>query len=67
MWSYFWKLLFGGPKENDASTSPTTTSAVSQSSAEQKAIKLERDDQGLNRSQVSSSNIKVPQTSLKNF
>ena len=64
MWSYFWKLLFGGPKEDDTSTSPTTTSAVSESSAEQKTIKLERDDQGLNRSKVSSSNIKVPQTAL---
>ena len=62
MWSYFWKLLFGGTKDNDTSTSPITTNAVSQSSAEQKTIKLERDDQRLNESQASSSNTEVPQT-----
>ena len=46
MWSYFWKLLFGGPQENATSTSPTTTSTASQSSAEPTTIKLERNDQG---------------------
>ena len=46
MWSYFWKLLFGGPQENAPSTSPTTTSTASQSSAEPTTIKLERNDQG---------------------
>ena len=45
MWSYFWKLLFGGPQENATSTSPTTTSTASQSSAEPTTIKLERNDQ----------------------
>ena len=46
MWSYFWKLLFGGPQENATSTSPNTTSTASQSSAEPTTIKLERNDQG---------------------
>ena len=46
MWSYFWKLLFGGPQENTTSTSPTSSSTASQSSAEPITIKLERDDQG---------------------
>ena len=47
MWSYFWKLLFGGPQENATSTSPkTTSSTASQSSAEPTTIKLERSDQG---------------------
>ena len=57
MWSYFWKLLFGGPRENTTSTSTTATNSVLHSSAEQKKIKLERDDQGLNVCEVSSTNI----------
>ena len=46
MWSYFWKLLFGGPKENATSTSPTITSTAPQPSAEPTTIKLERNGQG---------------------
>lgn len=62
MWSYFWKLLFGGPQENATSTSTTTTSTVSQSSAESKTIKLERNDQGSGVREVPSSSIENAQT-----
>ena len=54
MWSYFWKLLFGGPQENATSTSPTTTSTASQSSAEPTTIKLERNEQGSDVSEATS-------------
>ncbi len=62
MWSYFWKLLFGGPQENATSTSTTTTSTASQSSAESKKIKLERDDQGSGVREIPSSSIENTQT-----
>ena len=62
MWSYFWKLLFGGPQENATSTSTTTTSKASQSSAESKTIKLERNDQGSGVREVPSSSIENAQT-----
>jgi hypothetical protein len=62
MWSYFWKLLFGGPQENATSTSTTTTSTASQSSAESKTIKLERNDQGSGVREVPSSSIENAQT-----
>ena len=62
MWSYFWKLLFGGPQENATSTSTTTTSTASQSSAESKTIKLERDDQGSGVREIPSSSIENTQT-----
>ena len=61
MWSYFWKLLFGGPKENATSTSPTTTSNASQSSAEQTTIKLERNDQVSDVSEATSPGIENSQ------
>ena len=61
MWSYFWKLLFGGPKENATSTSPTTTSTASQSSAEQTTIKLERNDQVSDVSEATSPGIENSQ------
>ena len=57
MWSYFWKLLFGGPQENATSTSPTTTSTASQSSAEPTIIKLERNDQSSDVSEATSPGI----------
>ena len=57
MWSYFWKLLFGGPQENATSTSPTTTSTASQSSAEPTTIKLERNDQVSEVSEATSPSI----------
>ena len=50
-------LLFGGPQENTTSTSPTTTSTASQSSAEPKTIKLERNDQGSDVSEATSPSI----------
>ena len=62
MWSYFWKLLFGGPQENATSTSTTTTSTASQSSAESKTIKLERNDQGSGVREIPSSSIENAQT-----
>ena len=62
MWSYFWKLLFGGPQENATSTSTTATSSASQSSAESKTIKLERNDQGSGVLEVPSSSIENAQT-----
>ena len=62
MWSYFWKLLFGGPQENATSTSPTTTSTASQSSAEPTTIKLERNDQGSDVSEATSPGIENSQT-----
>jgi hypothetical protein len=62
MWSYFWKLLFGGPQENATSTSTTTTSTASQSSAESKTIKLERNDQGSGVREVPFSSIENAQT-----
>lgn len=62
MWSYLWKLLFGGPQENATSTSTTTTSTASQSSAESKTIKLERNDQGSGVREVPSSSIENAQT-----
>lgn len=61
MWSYFWKLLFGGPKENATSTSPTTTSTASQSSAEPTTIKLERNDQVSDVSEATSPGIENSQ------
>ncbi len=61
MWSYFWKLLFGGPQENATSTSPTTTSTASQSSAEPTTIKLERDEQGSDVSEPTSPGIENSQ------
>ena len=61
MWSYFWKLLFGGPQENATSTSPTTTSTDPQSSAEPTTIKLERNDQGSDVSETNSSSIENSQ------
>ena len=61
MWSYFWKLLFGGPQENATSTSTTTTSTAS-SGAESKTIKLERNDQGSGVREVPSSSIENAQT-----
>lgn len=61
MWSYFWKLLFGGPQENATSTSPTTTSTASQSSAEPTTIKLERNEQGSDVSEATSPGIKNSQ------
>ena len=61
MWSYFWKLLFGGPQENATSTSPTTTSTDPQSSAEPTTIKLERNDQGSDVSEATSSSIENSQ------
>ena len=61
MWSYFWKLLFGGPQENATSTSPTTTSTASQSSAEPTTIKLERNDQGSDVSEATSPGIENSQ------
>ena len=61
MWSYFWKLLFGGPQENATSTSPTTTSTASQSSAEPTTIKLERNDQGSDVSEATSTGIENSQ------
>ena len=57
MWSYFWKLLFGGPQENATSTSPTTTSTAPQSSAEPTTIKLERNEQGSDVSEATSPGI----------
>ena len=63
MWSYFWKLLFGGPQENATSTSPTTTSTASQSSAEPTTIKLERNDQGSDVNEATSSGIENSQIS----
>ena len=62
MWSYFWKLLFGGPQENATSTSPTTTSTASQSSAEPTTIKLERNDQVSDVSEATSPGIENSQT-----
>lgn len=62
MWSYFWKLLFGGPQENATSISTTTTSTASQSSAESKTIKLERNDQESGVREVPSSSIENAQT-----
>ena len=62
MWSYFWKLLFGGPQENATSTSTTTTSTASQSSAESKTIKLERSDQESGVREAPSSSIENAQT-----
>ena len=61
MWSYFWKLLFGGPQENATSTSPTTTSTASQSSAEPTTIKLERNEQGSDVSEATSTGIENSQ------
>ena len=61
MWSYFWKLLFGGPQENATSTSPNTTSTASQSSAEPTTIKLERSDQGSDVSEATSPSIENSQ------
>ena len=61
MWSYFWKLLFGGPQENATSTSPNTTSTASQSSAEPTTIKLERNDQGSDVSEATSLGIENSQ------
>ena len=61
MWSYFWKLLFGGPQENATSTSPTTTSTASQSSAEPTTIKLERNDQVSDVSEATSPGIENSQ------
>lgn len=61
MWSYFWKLLFGGPQENATSTSPTTTSTASQSSAEPTTIKLERNEQGSDVSETTSPGIENSQ------
>ena len=61
MWSYFWKLLFGGPQENATSTSPITTSTPSQSSAEPTTIKLERDDQESDVSEATSPGIENSQ------
>ena len=61
MWSYFWKLLFGGPQENATSTSPTTTSTASQSSAEPTTIKLERNEQGYDVSEATSADIENSQ------
>ena len=61
MWSYFWKLLFGGPQENATSTSPNTTSTASQSSAEPTTIKLERNDQGSDVSEATSRGIENSQ------
>ena len=63
MWSYFWKLLFGGPQENATSTSPTTTSTASQSSAEPTTIKLERNDQESDVNEATSSRIENSQIS----
>ena len=63
MWSYFWKLLFGGPQENATSTSPTTTSTASQSSAEPTTIKLERNDQESDVNEATSSKIENSQIS----
>ena len=63
MWSYFWKLLFGGPQENATSTSPTTTSTAPQSSAEPTTIKLERNEQGSDVSEATSSSIENSQIS----
>ena len=57
MWSYFWKLLFGGPQENATSTSPTTTSTAPQSSAEPTTITLERNEQGSDVSEATSPGI----------
>ena len=61
MWSYFWKLLFGGTQENATSTSPNTTSTASQSSAEPTTIKLERNDQGSDVSEATSPSIENSQ------
>ena len=61
MWSYFWKLLFGGPQENATSTSPNTTSTASQSNAEPTKIKLERNDQGSDVSEATSPSIENSQ------
>ena len=61
MWSYFWKLLFGGPQENATSTSPNTTSTASQSSAEPTTIKLERNDQGSDVTEATSPSIENSQ------
>jgi len=61
MWSYFWKLLFGGPQENATSTSPNTTSTASQSSAEPTTIKLERNDQDSDVSEATSPGIENSQ------
>ena len=63
MWSYFWKLLFGGPQENATSTSPTTTSTAPQSSAEPTTIKLERNDQESDVNEATSSRIENSQIS----
>ena len=63
MWSYFWKLLFGGPQENATSTSPNTTSTASQSSAEPTTIKLERNDQESDVNEATSSRIENSQIS----
>ena len=63
MWSYFWKLLFGGPQENATSTSPTTTSTAPQSSAKPTTIKLERNDQGSDVNEATSSRIENSQIS----
>ena len=63
MWSYFWKLLFGGPRENATLTSPTTKSTDSQSSTEPNKIKLERNDQGSGVREATSSRIENTQTS----
>ena len=62
MWSYFWKLLFGGPQENATSTSTTTSSTASQSSAEPTTIKLERNDQVSDVSEATSPGIENSQT-----
>ena len=61
MWSYFWKLLFGGPQENATSTSPNTTSTASQSSVEPTTIKLERNEQGSDVSEATSPGIENSQ------
>ena len=63
MWSYFWKLLFGGPQENATSTSPITTSTAPQSSAEPTTIKLERNDQESDVNEATSSRIENSQIS----
>jgi len=61
MWSYFWKLLFGGPQENATSTSPNTTSTASQSSAEPTTIKLERNGQSSDVSEATTPGIENSQ------
>jgi hypothetical protein len=55
MWSYFWKLLFGGPQENAASIPPTTTNSDSISSAEKEPLQLGRLERDITDSKTSSS------------